>query len=64
MTLLVHLATMRRCHKVVHPPTLIAVPKVPQWPVSQGIKFLDARRFDSKLLISANKVLLCYLLYK
>ncbi len=64
MTLMLHLATMRRCHKVVHPPTLIAVPEVPQWPVSQGIKHLDARRFDSKFLISAHKVLLRYLLYK
>ena len=58
------MATMRGIYSVVHPPTLIAVSKVSQWPVPQRIKFLDARRLDSKFLISAHKVLLCYLLYK
>ena len=64
ITLMARLAIMRTCNEVVHPPTLVAVPKVPQRPVSQRIKLLDARRFDRKLFISAHKVLLCYLLYK
>ena len=64
MMLMLHLATMRKRHDVVHLPTLVAVPKVPQWPVSQRIELLDARRLDSKFLISAHEVLLCNLLYK